>query len=455
MTRQKTSVHCPKCGAAFEPSVLMREQLETELREAMKSEMEERLRAAEVETHTTLRERDKELAEARAKLVAAREKEALLLRERRELGEQKEQLALDVERRVAEEARRMCDRQTKINQERWEREVEERIRRKEEELAEARAKIGVATSREADFLKRQRELEEREQRLAVDVERRLAEETRRIRQEESRLADERAAIEREQQLLRDEEHRQTIESLKKSLLEAQRRIHQGSQQAQGEAQELLLRDLLADAFERDVIEDVGKGVSGADVLQRVRASDGRECGTIAWESKRTKSWSDGWLPKLRDDQRAAGAACAILVTQELPKDLHHFGLKEGVWVCGWPYAVALGAALRAGIVELSLAKRAVEGRGEKMQLLYEYLTGAEFRNRVGGFVEAFREMQEDLDREKRAMLTLWKRRERQMQRARDNITAFYGDLQGIAGKKLEDLPELALEAPHLQIHDAE
>jgi hypothetical protein len=454
MTKLETSVHCPKCGATFEPSVLMREQLEAEVRAAMKSELDERLRAAEAEASAALFERDKELAAAQAKLAQAREKEVLLLKERRELGEQKEQLALDVERRVAEEARRMCDRQTKINQERWTREVDERLRQKEQELAEARSKIGVAAAREADFLKRHRELEEREQRMALDVERKLGEETRRIRQEESKLAEDRAAIEREQQLLREEEHRQTIDGLKKSLLEAQRKIHQGSQQAQGEAQELVLRDLLTETFEWDVIEDVGKGVTGADVLQRVRGSDGGDCGTMAWESKRTKSWSDGWLPKLRDDQRAAGAACAILVTQELPKDVHHFGLKDGVWVCAWPYAVALGSALRAGLVELALARRAVEGRGEKMHMLYEYLMGTEFRNRVGGLVEAFREMQEDLEREKRAMLNLWKRRERQMVRARDNITAFYGDLQGIAGKRLEDLPELALEA-HLQIHDAE
>jgi hypothetical protein len=434
----------------------MREQVEAEVRTAARAEVEARVHAAEAQVGVALREREHELALARSKLADAHQKEAALLRERRELGEQKEQLALDVERRVAEEARRMCDRQTKVIQERWARETEERLRQKEQELLEARSKIGVAAAKEADLLKKQRELEEREQCLAVDLERRLADETRRIRQEETRLAEERATLEREQQRLREEEHRQTIDSLKRNVQELQRRIQQGSQQAQGEAQEVLLTDLLVEAFEWDTIEDVGKGVSGADVLQRVRAQDGRECGTLVWESKRTKSWSDGWLPKLRDDQRAAGAVGAILVTQELPKDVHHFGFREGVWICAWPYAVALGSAIRAGIVEVALAKRAVEGRGEKMQMLYEYLTGAEFRNRIGGFVEAFREMQDDLDREKRAMLTLWKRRERQMQRARDNITAFYGDLQGIAGKKLEDLPELALEAhPRENAHDAE
>jgi hypothetical protein len=437
-------IHCPKCGGAFEPSVLMREQIEAEVRATMNAELNERLSVASDLAKRELRSRDEELASVRTKLA---DREAALLKERRELSEQKEQLTLDVERRVAEEARRISDRQAKVIQERFARDSEERFRQKDEELAEARAKMGVLAANEAELLRRQRGLDEREQRLSLDLERRLADETRKIRHEETKLAEQRAALEREQQKLREEEHRQTIDGLRSNVQELQRRIQQGSQQTQGEAQEVVLRDLLSNAFELDSIEDVAKGVSGADVLQRVRTDDGRECGMIAWESKRTKAWSDGWLPKLRDDQRSSGAVCAILVTQELPKDIAHFGLKDGVWVSAWPYAVALGAALRAGLLDVSLAKRAAEGRGEKMQMLYEYLTGVEFRNRVGGFVEAFKEMQEDLDREKRAMMTLWKRRERQMQRARDNITAFYGDLQGIAGHKLGDLPELALE-PH-------
>jgi hypothetical protein len=406
-------IHCPKCGGAFEPTSLMREEIEAELREGL------------------------------------REKEIAILQQQRALTERERELSLDVERRVAVEARRISDRECKVMQERCGREADERMRQKEEELVEARTKMDAAAAREAAFLRQRRELEERERQLAVDLERRLSEGTKTIREEEAKRAEKRAeqqvAFDHEQQQLREAEHRQTIEGLQKNLLELQRRVRQGSQQAQGEAQEAVLRDVLLAAFDSDGIEDVAKGAQGADLLQRVRTDDGRDCGTIAWESKRTKAWSEGWLPKLRDDQRASGAACAVLVSQELPKDVKHFGLKDGVWVCAWPYAPALGAALRAGLIDVALAKRVAEGRGEKMQMLYEYLTGAEFRNRVGGFVEAFKEMQDDLEREKRAMQTLWKRRERQMQRARDNITAFYGDLQGIAGRQLQDLPSLTLE----------
>jgi hypothetical protein len=406
-------LHCPQCGSAFEPSALIREQVEVELREAMRG------------------------------------REVALLQQQRALTERERELTLDVERRVAIEARRISDREAKLIQERCARDGDERLRQKEEELLEARKKMDAAAAREAAFLRQKRELEERERQLAVDLERRLSDETRRIREEEAKRAEQRAeekvALDCERQRLREAEHRQKIEGLQRDLQELQRRVQQGSQQAQGEAQEAVLRDLLASAFEVDGIEDVAKGERGADLLQRVRTDDGRDCGTIAWESKRTKAWSDGWLPKLRDDQRASGACCAVLVSQELPRDVKHFGLKDGVWVCAWPYAPALGAALRAGMIDVALARRVAEGRGEKMHMLYEYLTGAEFRNRVGGFVEAFQEMQEDLEREKRAMLTMWKRRERQMQRARDNITAFYGDLRGIAGRQLEDLPSLTLE----------
>jgi hypothetical protein len=178
----------------------------------------------------------------------------------------------------------------------------------------------------------------------------------------------------------------------------------------------------------------------------VRGGNGRDCGAIVWESKRTRAWSDGWLSKVRADQREARAACAVIVTQVLPPDIRSFGLKEGVWVCAPPYAAALGAALRGGLLEVAAAKRAAEGSGQKMQLLYDYMTGTEFRNRVGGLVEAFVEMQEDLTSERRTTLTRWKRREKVIDRALDNITALCGDLQGIAGRQLGDLLPPTLDA---------
>jgi hypothetical protein len=330
--------------------------------------------------------------------------------------------------------------------ERYAREAEDRVRLKDQELSEARSKLAVAAAKEADLLKKQRDLTLREEQRELDVERKVAEELQRIRQQEAALAQQRGELDREKQRLREQEHRQQIEGMQKHIEELQRRAQQGSQQAQGEAQEVVLRDLLAESFPLDGIEDVAKGAAGADLLQRVRANDGRDCGGILWESKRTKAWSEGWLPKLRDDVRTIDAACAVLVTQALPPDVRHFGQRGGIWICAWPYAAALAAALRAGLVEVAMARRAAEGRGEKIHVLYDYVTSCEFRNRVGGFVEPLIEMQEDFEREQRAMMTTWKRRKRLLERAFGNVTVFYGDLQGIAGKGLEDLPHLALDA---------
>lgn len=397
------------------------------------------------EADDRIRVKDAELVEARGSLAAAATKEAGLLKKHREVEDRERQLEVNIERRVADETAKIRDQEAKVARERYAREADVRVELKETELVEARGKLAEAATNEAALMKKQREVEERERQLPIDVERLLAEETKRVREQEAKFEEQRAEVDREQRRLHDEEHRQQIEGMQKHITALQRRAEQGSQQLQGEAQEVLLRDLLIETFSDDAVEDVPKGAHGADALHRVHAADGRDCGTIVWESKRTKAWSDEWLTKARDDQRAAGAACAVIVTQVLPAEVRHFGLKDGVWVCAWAYAAGLGAALRATLVEVAMAKRVAEGRGEKMHMLFEYLTGTEFRNRVGGFVEAFKEMQDDLESEKRAMLTRWKRRGKLMQRASDNITAFYGDLGGIAGRQLKDLPSLSLD----------
>lgn len=398
-------------------------------------------------TAEQLRAKDEELEDARAKAQLASANEVDLLRRARELEERERDADLKVERKLAEESSRMRGEEAKAADERAARRTAEQLRAKDEELDEARKRVDLAAAKETALLRKARELEEREQHQTLEIERRLAEEGKVIRARADEDANERTRLEREKLRLAETEHAEKMTALQRKLDELQQRVHQGSQQAQGEAQEVALRDLLGDAFAMDAIDDVPKGVQGADLVQRVRSTDGREHGIIVWESKRTKSWANDWLPKLRDDQRTVGASIAVLVTQALPDGTDHFELIDGVWVCGWPYAAALCAALRASLVDVSHARRAQEGAGYKMQMLYDYLTGTEFRNRVGGLVEAFREMEEDLAREKRAMLSLWKKRERQLIRARDNMAAFYGDLRGIEGRNLPDLPGFSLEEP--------
>jgi hypothetical protein len=227
-------------------------------------------------------------------------------------------------------------------------------------------------------------------------------------------------------------------------------------QAQGETLELVLEDMLRQHFPMDTIVPVPKGVHGGDVTQIVRDATGAECGIILWESKRTKNWSDGWLSKLRDDQRTTKAHVAILVSVELPKDVLTFQCIDQIWVTSRTCACALASALRAGIIEAATARRSTDGKHSKMELLYNYLSGQEFRHRVEGIVETFATLKEDLELEKRSMQRSWAKREKQLERAIANTSGMYGDLQGIVGASLPTLPSLEhplLESPAVQNGD--
>ncbi len=195
--------------------------------------------------------------------------------------------------------------------------------------------------------------------------------------------------------------------------------------------------LLRTKFPRDTIEPVPKGEHGGDALQRVVGPNGQPCGTIIWESKRTKNWSDGWLAKLREDQRAAKAEIAVIVSQSLPKDVETFGVVEGVWVTHPKTILPLAVTLRHTLIEVASARQASEGQQTKTEMIYQYLTGPRFRHRVEAIVEAFSTMQEDLDKEKKAIIKQWAKREEQIDRVMQATARMYGDLQGIAGKTNE------------------
>jgi len=191
---------------------------------------------------------------------------------------------------------------------------------------------------------------------------------------------------------------------------------------------------------------VPKGEYGGDALQRVTGPLGQICGTILWESKRTKNWSDGWLVKLRDDQRTAKADIAIIVSQILPKGVEAFDLVDGIWVTNTKSVVSVAVALRHSLIEVASARQALEGQQTKTEMVYQYLTGPRFRHRVEAIVEAFSSMQEDLDREKKAITKQWAKREEQIERVMSATVGMYGDLQGIAGKSIQEIKGLELNA---------
>ena len=239
--------------------------------------------------------------------------------------------------------------------------------------------------------------------------------------------------------------------MQRQIEELKRKAEQGSQQLQGEVQELELENVLRGKFPRDNVEPVPKGDHGGDVLHRVLGPTEQICGTILWESKRTKNWSDGWLSKLREDQRAAKAEFAVIVSQVLPKDVESFDLVDGVWVTCPKTFVPVAVALRHSLLELSPVRQAGEGQQTKMEMIYQYLTGSRFRQRVQGIVEKFSDMQDDLDKERKTMTKLWAKRQEQIRCVIESTAGMYGDLQGIAGKTLQEIE--GLEVPLLEATD--
>ena len=305
------------------------------------------------------------------------------------------------------------------------------------QLAEKAKLLVAAQTQELALRKRKRELEERERAMGLELERKLDEERGKIQEDALTKA-------AEEHHLRDRDKDKQLADMRRQIEELKRKAEQGSQQAQGEVQELELEDNLRSTFRFDDIEPVAKGVRGADVLQRISSSPGKPCGSILWESKRTKAWSDGWVQKLKDDLREAKADVGIIVSSNMPKGMHHIGCIDGVWVVDFPSATGLGMALRASILQMAHAQNALAGKGEKMELIYKYLSGPEFRHRVEAIVETFVSMKDDLDSEKRAMERAWAKREKQIQRVVHNTSGMYGDLQGLIGTSLPPIQSLEL-----------
>ena len=309
--------------------------------------------------------------------------------------------------------------------------LQEILKQKDEKLTEAQ-------NAQADFIRKQRELGDARRELDLTVEKRISDGLAATRQQAKKEAE-------DELKLKVSEKEQTISSMQKQIEDLKRRAEQGSQQLQGEVQELELEKLLKSKFPMDAVDPVPKGEYGGDALQRVVNPLGQSCGTILWESKRTKNWSDGWLTKLRDDQRAAKAEIAVIISQVLPKGVETFGLVEGIWVALPSAALPVAVALRFTLIETAAARLASEGQQTKMELVYQYLTGPRFRQRVQAIVEAFSSMKEDLDREKKAISKQWSKREEQIERVMQSTVGMYGDLQGIAGKTIQEIEGLELK----------
>lgn len=308
-------------------------------------------------------------------------------------------------------------------------------------LEQRNAKLQEAQKAQAELLRKQRELDDAKRELDLTVEKRVQESVNEVRLK--------AKTEAEEGLkLKVAEKEQQIASMQRQIDDLKRKAEQGSQQLQGEVLELQLESTLRSHFPWDTIEPVCKGEFGGDVVQRVHGPLGQACGSILWETKRTKNWTDAWLAKLRADQRACGAEIAILVSSALPKEIETFGPIDGIWITDVQFAIPLAVALRQSLIEISCVRHAQEGQETKMQLVYQYLTGPKFKHRVEAIVEKFSDMQADLDRERKSMMRLWAKREAQIHGVIESTVGMYGDLQGIAGKALQEIE--GLQVPLLE-----
>jgi hypothetical protein len=307
----------------------------------------------------------------------------------------------------------------------------------EDEVAEKTKALKSAEKNELDLRRDQRRLAEEREKFELEAERKLQAEREKVRHQITEQVT-------EQNRLKLAEREKVITDLKNEMEALQRKAEQGSQQAQGEVLELDFAAALRASYPSDQVAEVAKGIRGADVVQTVISPTGRRCGVILYEAKRTKNWGADWTAKLKSDMIEAKANIGVIVTEVLPAEMKRFGLIDGVWVTDRVSAIPLAHSLRWSLSQLAIAKMGQEGAKEKMEILYGYLTGSEFRQRVEAVIEAFTSMKEDLEAEKRAILKHWAKREKQLSRVVDNMASMYGDIQGLSGNALQAIPSLEL-----------
>lgn len=310
-----------------------------------------------------------------------------------------------------------------------------RLKSLEEEAKQKSLQLQALQKKELDLLRDKNALEEKQKNLEMEIEKRFLEKRKQI---------EDSVIKREQELfdLKTREYKLQMEQQQKLIEELKRKSEQGSMQLQGESQEILLEEILKENFPFDLIEEVGKGVEGADCIQVIRNSAGSICGKLIYESKRTKTWSNAWIEKLKNDKRTKAADAAILVTQAFPKDMDRFGEKDGIWVCSFAEVNSVAHLIRSGIIKVYEIQKSQEGKGDKMQMLYDYLTGIEFRGQVEAITEGFLAMKQSITKERMQMEKIWKEREKQLEKVLLSTSGMYGSVKGIAGASIGNIPLL-------------
>ena len=407
------TVACPHCGGEF----MLQDAIAHQLIERYESEYETMLEG--------------ERRQLRETLVADADRAAS-----RRFGEQIARLQEQLAQGAADQARIRAQLEASAQRavEEARRDSAERAQALQNELMLKERKLAAYRETELALRTEKAALEEQQRELALEVQRKVDAESQRIK-----------AAEAEAYRLREAEWRKKIDDAQKANEDLKRKLEQGSQQLQGEVLELEIEGLLAMAFPYDAIEPVKKGARGADVIQTVRLRSGTACGRIVWESKRAENWSNAWVAKLKDDQQSAGGELAVLVSTAFPAGIDEpMVMHEGVWLVRPDLVKALAEALRTVLIESQRQKAIAAGKGESMEALYSYITSAQFAQKVRAVVDAYQQMRDDLEKEKSAMLRLWKKREAQLERITTNMLGMCGELQGVSQQALPQLEDIGL-----------
>ena len=401
-------IKCPSCDHQFAIEGVLAGDIEKQLHK--KFNEERKALAADFNTKIEAFEKDKERFEE------LKREENRLFQER--LQKEKIRQAKDIEDKMGEQFQTKLQLQLK-------------------EIEDSKNKIKALQSRELELLKMQREIDEKLKEKEIALQRQMIE-------ERSKMEDELAKKARQEIDLKLMEKDKKLEDQRKLIEELKRKSEQGSMQLQGEVQELALEQLLRELYPYDQVEEVPKGIRGADSIQTVVNDQFQACGRIIYESKRTKAFANDWIPKLKDDQRAVQADLAVLVTQVLPKDMEQFGMKDGIWLCTFEEIRSLSFVLRELLIKIREAKATEENKGDKMTVLYNYLTSEEFKLQITGIVEGFQHLHADLEKEKKAMRQIWKKREKHLEMVIGNTIDMYGSIKGIAGSSIPSIDHLEL-----------
>jgi hypothetical protein len=409
-----TEVKCPNCSHSFPIEEVMAEEYKNELRKKMLEFQKKKDEEIKKKDDDFLKKEQEFLQKEKQQAAAFQQKfENEKASFQKQLEENlRKSIATDFENQL-----QMLQNSNKDNEE----------------------KLKLSRQKELEFLKKEAELKNKEADLEIVMQRKLQEERHTLSEQIRKQEVEKNQIKDTENQLKFKEYEKQIEDQKKLVDEMKRKAEQGSMQLQGEVQELIVEELLMTNFPFDIISEVGKGIRGADCIQTIRNGSGQECGKIIYESKRTKDFGGDWVEKLKKDKIAVGADVAVIVTQCYPKGMDCFGEKDGVWICSFEELKAVAFVLRDGITKLYTATKSQENRGDKMHMLYDYLTSSEFSSQWNAISEGFMSMKMSIQSERNAMERMWKSREKQLEKVLLNAVHISGSVEGIAGKDVVKL----------------